>query len=52
MVAPAVLHFNIACQMTSIVPGTQTVYSVIGQFRGFIHAQVYGPQEDLLAGFF
>ena len=39
MAAPALLHFNIARQMTSTLPGTLQQSSVIGQFRGFIHAQ-------------
>ena len=52
MVAPALLHFNIARQMTSTLPGTLQQSSEIGQFRGFIHAQVYSLQEELLAGFF
>ena len=45
MAAYAELHFNITCQMTSIVPGTKTVLR--NRAWGFVHAQVSCPQEDL-----
>ena len=51
MAAIAGLHFNITRQKTTTGPGTQTVLRN-RKTLGFVHAQVYCPQEDLIAGAF
>ena len=52
MVAYAVLHFEIVRQKGPVQVWGLAQSCVIVNLQGFIHAQVYCPQEDLIAGAF
>ena len=52
MAAPAVLHFNIARQMTTTVPGTKTVWWTATKSYGECSLEVPGvPREAKSADF-
>ena len=52
MAAPAVLHFNIAGQMTATVPGTKTVWRTATKSCGECSPEVPGvPREAKSADF-
>ena len=52
MAAPAVLHFNIARQMTTAVPGTKTVWQTAIKSCGECSPEVPGvPQQAKSADF-
>ena len=52
MAAPAVLHFNIAGQMTTTVPGTKTVWRTATKSCGECSPEVPGvPREAKSADF-
>ena len=52
MAAPAVLHFNIASQMTTTVPGTKTVWRTATKSCGECSPEVPGvPREAKSADF-
>ena len=52
MAAPAVLHFNIARQMTTTVPGTKTVWRTATKSCGECSPEVPGvPREAKSADF-
>ena len=52
MAAPAVLHFNIAGQMTTTVPGTKTVWRTATKSCGECSLEVPGvPREAKSADF-
>ena len=52
MAAPAVLHFNIARQMTTTVPGTKTVWRTATKSCGECSPEVPGVPQEAKSAYF